>query len=178
MNKYIKISQIKPGSKIVSVVCDIPNYTYVSKRIEIGQFISTHAFDVNFSNFTSKWTLIFYPKGQYDYGFASKNCRAYLKMNTCNKSHQIIKMKINICVKSSSSTIESEFLFNDKNRNWSGPFLMDSIKEVEIDDNLKITCNFEIIRSESEAGVKKRSSSINVENRKKKQEINKLNFFT
>lgn len=128
--KNINVSQHWTRNNIVFVTCIINNYNSIIKRIVIGEYITTsQPFDLNFSDFTSKWILIFYAKGQYDYGIPSENCRFYIKMVSCNKSNRMLKMKINICIKSSSTVKEFEFIQNDNYKNWVGPLQMESIKE-------------------------------------------------
>lgn len=144
MNKFINITKVSAGNKTVCVNCEIPNYSLIKNRVEIGELISTkYAFDVNFPNFTSQWTLIFFPKGQYDNGVWSKNCRAYMKLNTYSKADGMLQIKINIAVQSSSFTMN--FILNDNNKNWCGPFHLGSLNEIPIGFGLKITCTFEAI---------------------------------
>lgn len=160
-NKNIYVSETYTRNDNVFVTFKIPNYKNIINRISIGEHITTiDPFDLNFSDFASKMLLFFYPRGQYDYGLPSKNCRAYVKMLSCTKNDPIIKMDIKVCVGSSSTAKDSEFILNDFRKNWTGPFDILTPKEVYFNDELTITLTFELIRNErKDFFAKKRLSS-------------------
>lgn len=144
-NKNIIVPHSFIRNNTAFVTFNIPNYSTIMKGIVIGEYLSSiKPFDLNFADFPSKWKLIFYPKGQYDYGKSSNNCRLYMKMLSCNKSDRMLKISISV----KSTTKEFVLDFNNNHKNWVGPFQTKILNVVC--DALTIQCTFEIIRAENE----------------------------
>lgn len=160
---------VQINENTANVVCKMANCKDMIKNIQIGESITTNeAFDMNFNGFASTWKIIFYPKGQYDFGQASEDTRVYIKLISCDKS----EIKANICIylisPSSFPSISSVsqhkdvmFIVNDKCRNWAGPFTLDLIDDEDTaGDNLQIKILIKIISNDSRNTVNcKRSSS-------------------
>lgn len=151
-NKNIDVPEICVRNKVAFINCKIPKYKDIIKRIEIGEYITTtHPFDILFQDFTSKWTIFLFPRGQYDYGIASENIRVYIKNLSYEKPFYEQMLKINICIKSSVTEYSSnprEFAFNDSSYQCVGPFQIESIKDNELNENLTISLTFELSRKQ------------------------------
>lgn len=78
-----EVVEIKTTDNFAAITCKIPT------MIEIGESITTKPFDLTLGDSITKWSILFYPKGQYDFGKASKDCRVYLKMISCNNTYLI-----------------------------------------------------------------------------------------
>lgn len=152
-NNILDINNIflKDNNAIVFGI--IKNYKKILKRVPVGESITTtEPFSLSFPPpiGTSKWMLFFYPNGQYDFGFASDNCRFYVKMVSWDSDHNILTTNINFRIKSSlnaqarGETKMSEFNPKDIWKNWAGPFEMSFPKDIQMSDNLMVRCEFEI----------------------------------
>lgn len=129
--KNLQIHKIKTNNDFAAVTCKITNYM---DKIEIGESITTEPFDLTVGGFITKWKIFFYPKGQYDYGKASKDYRVYVKLISCDNAEvETIKLIIKIhwqtmqmssLPKRSVSHDDgvSMFIINDKRNSWAGPF--------------------------------------------------------
>lgn len=151
-NKNIVISEICVRNNVAFITCEIPKFKDIIKRIEIGEYITTtHPFAIHFPDFTSKWTIFLFPRGQYDYGIASRNIRIYIKSISYEKPSSDQTLKINTCIKWSVTEYRSntrEFAFNDSNYQCIGPFQIESINENELNEHFTISFTFELTRTQ------------------------------
>lgn len=75
----INVTNIRYRNESALVTCTIPNYMDAIKTIAIGQSITTNeSFDLNISDFSSKWVLIYYPKGICILSALYKNNQSYV----------------------------------------------------------------------------------------------------
>lgn len=155
-NNIINVTHVRQRNKLACVTCTVLNYKEIVKCIDIGQSITTkESFDLKFSDFDAQWILIYYPKGQYDFGVASNNCRVYVKMLSCDKSDQVLRMNIKVALHSSPIILDShpiknpsEFIPNVNRKTWAGPFEVDLMKGMQLKDSLTIKCYFEVISND------------------------------
>lgn len=129
--RNFEVVAIKTNDNFAAITCKIPNYM---DMIAIGESITTEPFDLTVGGFITKWVIFFYPKGQYDFGKASKDCRVYVKLISCDNTEvETIKMNIKTHLQTmpmsslSTRSISNDdgvcvFTINDKCNNWAGPF--------------------------------------------------------
>lgn len=150
----IVVEDIQTTPNFVMISCTIPNYKCIIKRVQVGESISTsEPIHINLAGFTSKWKIIFFPKGQFDFGVASENSRAYIKLMSCDMPE--IKFNIKIHLRSSTALLSSSqnddlsvFAVNDNTRSWAGPFQLKFVEEDDmLDDILGMKCAFKLIKN-------------------------------
>lgn len=143
---------IKTNNDFATVTCKVPNYMGMP---EIGEAIRTVPFDLVVGGISTKWIVLFYLKGQYDFGIASEDFRAYVKLISCNKTEvETIRMTINIYLQkvpmSSSKRYECLASRDDESvsvftkcKNWTGPFRLQRHEDNDTSTgNLKMECVF------------------------------------
>lgn len=141
LGKKLKVSDSSVDrNNEATIICKIPRINAIRNFLQIGESMSTEdIFDIDFNGLATKWKIIFYPKGQYDFGRPSKDCRLYVMLMSCEKD--VVKMDIKarlIFSTPSRSTqdntvpsfpIEHLFITNDKRSNWAGPLTMRTFED-------------------------------------------------
>lgn len=148
-----KLEIIKQDFAVVTL--KMSNYKDTMAYLEIGQLIETsEPIEINLPGFNSKWQIIFFPKGQYEFGVASDDCRLYIKLIYCNKN--VVKFHTKTFLLSSSTMRSSSFNknitlhVNDKRRNWAGPIQLHSLNSDDyLNDELMIKLGIKIISNET-----------------------------
>lgn len=153
----INVEKVTASETLAMVICTIPNYKYLIKHVQVGESIATNEpFEMNYPGFSSKWKIIFFPRGQFDFGLPSDDCRAYVKLISCDRMDLKVKVKIFLLSSSVVASVSnnqdvSMFAVNDNKRNWAGPFHLQSITGDKLtDDTLTLKCSFKLILSEKE----------------------------
>ncbi|KAJ6638657.1 hypothetical protein Bhyg_11394 [Pseudolycoriella hygida] len=177
--KNIYVSGINPIENGHLVSCKIPNYMEIRKYISVGELIETkEPFDLNFNGRMSKWSIIFFPNGQYDCdGVASNNWCVYIKLISCDQPDEAMRMNISITLSSLRSSKKTDdenisvFFANENRRRWAGPFQVNCIEENFLDNILIIKCAFQIISNRKKRTLSHVGSSLFFNSLKKRRGV-------
>ncbi|XP_037030131.1 uncharacterized protein LOC119069992 [Bradysia coprophila] len=181
-DKSFKVGDIQINDDYAMVRCKIPNYKDIRRYVQIGESITTKDhFDLDFKGCRSKWKMIFYPNGQYDFGNPSNDCRLYLMLTSCEKT--VLKMNIQAYMTKkslrsqtditvSSNASESVFVASDKLRNWAGPLILSQNNEINKESEmLFIRCTFRLLSYDNKRGLNEAGSTFTISPLKKSRSM-------
>lgn len=158
-DKRLDITNILSFEHYATVFCDIPRFKAVRNYIQTGESIATKDFKLNFKGYgETNWKIIFYPKGQYDFGMPSDDLRAYVMSVSCETVTVRMIIQVFVTVKSmesdngntlSSSPSETRFYRDDQVRNWGGPYIMKFPRaDIEAAEFVSIKCLFRLLEDD------------------------------
>lgn len=164
----IVVNDVQKTENKVRCLARIDNYKNMLKRVSVGEYITTsEPINIHFHSIgTSKWVLIFYPRGQYICStsssiFENGPTSIYLKMLSCENQDNSLTTTIKFFIKSPyfemkdkfHSTKRATFLHRDVNKRWIGPFNLAPSEELHskqfedffFNDCLTIGCELDVV---------------------------------
>lgn len=113
------------------VVFEINQVTSIVRKTNVGQFVKSFPFELNFptSIGKSKWVVILFPNGQYEAGRANDLIYIYLKMVYCEYQSAEFKFDVKFQLGSEYATVTKKdvhLCFDNVKTRWIGTKLLNT----------------------------------------------------